>query len=190
LFFAEDFSPENSPEAIYDIAVPRNVCPDVSVQHPAIALFDVDSLGTAGALMDPHREAQLRQEALAIVKQALEHLPRCLNKVACKQELTRFRDFVEQLHRDYLSEHPLSLNPEASPEAHQAQLEEWSMGLVQRILHSPSHVINEGLYNASQLSLLNELFTPLSFSRDPLADLPPAVDTSLIRETLQRRESP
>jgi glutamyl-tRNA reductase len=169
LFFAEHFTGADIPEAIYDIAVPRNVCPQLQLTHPHIKVYDMDSLDALEG-HNPQRDMQLRKEAAVIVKQALEHLPRCLNKVACKQELTQFREFMEQLHTDYVTEHPPIVSSEFTLEEQNEKLVQWSHGLLQRILHSPSHVINEGLYNASQLTLLNELFTPAAYSRQPIHD--------------------
>jgi hypothetical protein len=90
-----------------------------------------------------------------------------LNKVACEAELKRLRDFVESLHMDYFEQHPLDLS-DLSPEEQQDALFEWSQGLMQRLLHSPSMVINQGRFQAEDLLVLRDLFQPLPYSREPL----------------------
>lgn len=166
LFFAEQFKDHTAPLSIYDISVPRNVCPDVAETHSHIHVYDTDAL-VGMSSFDPQKEARLRRTAEELIEKALEHLPNCLNKVACEAELKRLRDFVESLHLDYMEQHPLDLS-ELSAEEQQEALFEWSQGLMQRLLHSPSTVINQGRFQAEDLLVLRDLFQPLPYSREPL----------------------
>jgi glutamyl-tRNA reductase len=166
LFFVEQFNHHSTPLSIYDISVPRNVCPDVAQTHPHIKVFDTDAL-VGMSSFDPQKEARLRRTAEEMIEKALEHLPSCLNKVACEAELKQLRDFVESLHLDYMEQHPLDLS-DLTPEERQEALFEWSQGLMQRLLHSPSRVINQGLFQSQELQILRDLFQPLPYSREPL----------------------
>ncbi|XVJ51530.1 MAG: glutamyl-tRNA reductase [Vampirovibrio sp.] len=167
LFHAEQFQDRITPLSIYDIAVPRNVCPDVAEAYPHINVYDTDAL-IGMSSFDPQKEARLRQSAEALIEKALNHLPNCLNKIACEAELKHFRDFVETLHEDYVQNHPLALE-DLPPEAWQDASTQWSAGLIQRLLHSPSTLINQGRFQVKDLSILRDLFQPLPYSREPFS---------------------
>ncbi len=170
LFFPEQFKSVQHPMSIYDISVPRNVCPEVAERYPHIQVFDTDALVGLSSF-DPQKEARLRQTAEGLIEKALAHLPNCLNKIACKAELKHLRDFVESLHEEYLTQHALNLEElKRLPDSQwQEVLEMWSRDFVQRLLHSPSTIINQGHFQVQDLSILRELFQPIPYSREPLS---------------------
>jgi glutamyl-tRNA reductase len=170
LFFSEQFSHVKHPMSIYDISVPRNVCPEVAERYPHIQVFDTDALVGLSSF-DPQKEARLRQTAEGLIEKALAHLPNCLNKIACKAELKHLRDFVESLHEEYLAQHTLNLDElKHLPESQwRESIEMWSRDFVQRLLHSPSTIINQGHFQVQDLSILRELFQPIPYSREPFS---------------------
>jgi len=171
LFFDHQFETRKQPLSLFDISVPRNVCPQVSESHKDIRVFDVDDLRGI-ASYEPEKAGLLKQQAEAIVHKTLQHLPRCLNRVACDQEIRDFRGFVEGLHAQYLDETPIELEG-LSPQGQVTAVHAWSQKFVQRLLHSPSYVVNQGHFDASQLLLLRQLFQEYPYTRHAIENASP-----------------
>jgi glutamyl-tRNA reductase len=146
----------NRPMFFIDIAVPRDVDPEVN-KLDGIFLYDIDDLqSVAGShLKERGKEAELAE---AMILAEVDKYQRRLHSLNVAPEIVRFQQSAEQIRQGELrrlASRLQSLSPEQ-----QAAVEALTRGLVNKFLHQPVQAIkaaaSEG--NSAAVEALREAF--------------------------------
>jgi glutamyl-tRNA reductase len=145
----------NSPLVFVDLAVPRDVEPEVRDLANAY-LYTVDDLGRITQENKHHREAAV-DEAEQIINQSVDEFITWLQSRALVPTIKRLREHTEQIRRKELEKARRSLMQGRDP--HQV-IEELSQGLNNKYLHHPlSYLRTATTREHDQLTqLIHQLF--------------------------------
>ncbi|MDD5093043.1 MAG: glutamyl-tRNA reductase [Dehalococcoidia bacterium] len=143
------------PLAIVDIAVPRDVEPDVS-QIENVFLYDIDDLNRMVGTNKGEREKEV-QKALAIITAELEHLLEWWQTLEAKPTIGALMQMAEDIRQRQLSM-TLKKLPTLTEEQ-QESLDSMTRAIVNKILDHPVRYVKQhGHQNEEAVRLLREMF--------------------------------
>ncbi|MBM3945810.1 MAG: glutamyl-tRNA reductase [SAR202 cluster bacterium] len=125
--------------AVLDIAIPRDVDPDVR-GLPYVALFDMDDLN---GVAEVHRQEQLEEaaQAEAIVDEEVEKFREWWQSLDVVPTVASLRHLAEAIRKAEVARAVRRL-PDLAPEEH-AVVEAMSRALVKKLLHEPIATLKE-----------------------------------------------
>lgn len=143
----------NRPLFLIDIAVPRDIDPDVN-QIDNVYLYDIDDLEGVVAC---HREAREREAAQAelLIEREVVSFERWLKSLEVVPTLVTLRRRVEEIREGEL-EKALSRLPELDP-AQQEVVRALAHGIINKILHHPTTELKRQSVNRDGLLYVNAL---------------------------------
>ncbi|MEW5821040.1 MAG: glutamyl-tRNA reductase [Cyanobacteriota bacterium] len=153
----KDHLPSNKSFTIVDIAVPRNVNPDIA-DLPKIKLFNIDDINSLIEKESKEKNIMLAN-AEKIVKEETEKFNNWMLTLDIIPTIKKVRDKIEHIRQNKLEKARLKSCPYSSERCE--VLEELSKQLVNTILHDPTVRIkstqsHEKIYQTAQL--LNDMF--------------------------------
>jgi glutamyl-tRNA reductase len=122
---------KNRPLLFLDLAVPRDVEPQVS-KLPNVFVHDLDALGQLVAQSLAQRRAEV-PKVEAIIESEMARFLRWHRSLAVKPTVTAFRTHFEDIAKEELDRHRGRFRPEDH-----AALEALVHGIVQKLLHRPT----------------------------------------------------
>lgn len=145
----------NRPLVVIDIAVPRDVEPDVR-QINNVFLYDIDDLVQLSELNRQQRETEI-QSAMEIVEAEVERFASWWKAAEVKPIISSLVKKAEDIRQVQLNMTLKKLR-ELSPEE-QESLEAMTKAIVQKILHDPIQFLKENVHRKEDyVALVNELF--------------------------------
>ncbi len=127
-------SRHNHPLALVDLAVPRNISPEVATL-PGVQLFDVDDLQVA--LDDAlHTRQQEIPKVEAIIEQEVATVTRKLDELAVEPLIAQLRQRAESIRQQEIERSLRALGEVDERTA--AQLEYLSRSIINKLLHEPT----------------------------------------------------
>ena len=145
----------NQPLVIIDIAVPRDVEPEVR-QISNVFLYDIDDLTHLSELNRKQRKTEM-QSARKIIKSEVERFMSWWQATEVKPVISSLTKKAETIRQTQL-ELTLKKLRELTPEEHES-LEAMTKAIVHKILHDPIQCLrNNGNMGEDYVSLVNELF--------------------------------
>jgi len=146
---------KNRPLLFLDLAVPRDVSPDVA-KLPNVFLHDLDALAAIVAQSLEQRRAEI-PKVQAIIEEEVLRFMRWHRSLELKPTVTAFRSQFERIAREELERHRGKFRPEDHP-----ALEALTRGIVQKLLHGPttrlSRAGEEGGTGLRRIDAVRELF--------------------------------
>lgn len=143
------------PLVIVDIAVPRDVEPEVK-QIEGVFLYDIDDLNNTLGMNREDREGEV-DKAMAIINSDLEHLLEWWQSLEAKPTVSALMQMAESIRQQQLN---LTLKklPPLSQEEHDS-LEAMTKSIINKILHNPIQCLNEnGHQEESFIRIARDLF--------------------------------
>ena len=142
------------PLVIVDIAVPRDVEPEVK-QISKVFLYDIDDLSQASELNRKKREGEM-QEAAEIVKAEMERFSSWCHDFAVTPIISRVVNKAEQIRQ---AQFGLTLKKlQGLSKEERDSMEAMSQAIVQKVLHDPIRCLKRNAHREDYISLVNELF--------------------------------
>lgn len=159
---------QHSPMVLLDLAMPRDICPQVAEVEGAhlYNLDDLQQLTEKG--MDERRIAAAHAEELVV--RELEHFARWHRARRAKSIICSYREKMQSLADVEVERARRKL---ARGEASLAVFEEFSQRLVNKLTHTPSVGLRQGASDDHQ-----ELLTLVQYLYNPLRDLAPHEEIS------------
>lgn len=145
----------NRPLVIVDIAVPRDVEPEVD-EIDNVFLYDIDDLDRALGTNKEEREREV-EKAQAIIDSELEHLLEWWQTLEVKPTISRLMQMAEDVRRRQLNMTLKKLPPLDAEQ--QESLDAMTRAIVKKILHNPiQYMKKNGYTNEEVVRVLHELF--------------------------------
>lgn len=149
----------NAPILIIDIAVPRDIDPQVQ-NIKEVTLFNIDDLrNIVDKSLAARMAAASKAETLALKE--IEKIKQRLAVKSIKPVIVAFRAHVEEQCRQEIEQLRRSLGANV-PESHKKQLNRFARSLANRLAHEPLKRIKESVRNGKAplyAELLNEMFS-------------------------------
>ena len=142
------------PLVIVDIAVPRDVEPEVK-QISKVFLYDIDDLSQASELNRKKREGEM-QKVAEIVKAEMKRFSSWCHDFAVTPVISRVVNKAEQIRQ---AQFDLTLKKlQGLSKEERDSLEAMSQTIVQKVLHDPIRCLKRNAHSEDYISLVNELF--------------------------------
>jgi glutamyl-tRNA reductase len=133
-----------TPLVLLDIAVPRDVHPEVGTL-PGIHLLDIEGLETQAMAARRERMSQI-PDVETIVDEEVENFAERLDELQVRSVIIDLRRKVEQIRRAELARAQRFM-PDMEPDAW-AQVERFSQSLVNKLLHTPTVSLRDAARSA------------------------------------------
>ena len=144
----------NQPMFLIDIAVPRNIDPEVNTLE-SVFLYDIDDLGK---VVDSNLRGRIKtaQEAEQIIGEEVERMMTRLKTREAAPVIVTFQDHLDSLRRGEIERYRSKLGP-LTPQQEEA-IDALTRGLTNKIAHGPITELRKQAGDPHLLSLILRMF--------------------------------